>query len=518
MGRISATIERARLLAARGGELGGVLERLASLHGEVTMAIQMGGIRLAGGRKSVTFAEAAGIVASVAEQVRPRCAGRRPVVVTGPNGYDLWLTCLGVSRAGGIVIPVNDKLAEDEIEWIREDSGACRVQVDELARVMGSPEGPGGRPSTRRDIPGPEDVAAILYTSGTTGKPKGAMLSHRALLEQVSRLLLVPPSIARTEAVCALPIAHIMGFEVLLAAAFAGMTVYFLPRFRPIDVLDAIEVRRPSVFVGVPAMYRMLEAAGAADRTLRSIQLWISASDYMPDDLARRFQSYGSTLHLPGIEKGYGEAVFADAYGMVELGGAAAARIFLPKRANRDPLLFPLPPFKMRVVDEDGRECPPGVPGELEVAGGGVLKGYHRNEAADSAMRRPDGFVKTGDVACRARWGLFQIVGRRKEVIKHGGYSVFVAEIDDVLRAHPAVADAAALARPDPVKGEVPIAFVELKPGSRVEPDELRQWAAERLADYKAPVDVYVIDKLPRTSTRKVARKELAALDARRRA
>jgi acyl-CoA synthetase (AMP-forming)/AMP-acid ligase II len=209
-----------------------------------------------------------------------------------------------------------------------------------------------------------------------------------------------------------------------------------------------------------------------------------------------------------------GEAMFAEGYGMVELAGLVAVKVSLPFLPDLfgDTLGIPLPPYKLKVVDDEGGELPPGEVGELVVSGPGVLRGYHRNEAATRAARTEDGWIRTGDLARLSRFGLLQFVGRKKEVIKHGGYSVFPAEIEDTLRGHPSVADAAVIGRPDPVKGEVPVAFLELAPGEAVDPHALQDWAAERLAEYKMPKELRVIDALPRTGTGKVSRPALREL------
>jgi acyl-CoA synthetase (AMP-forming)/AMP-acid ligase II len=170
---------------------------------------------------------------------------------------------------------------------------------------------------------------------------------------------------------------------------------------------------------------------------------------------------------------------------------------------------IPLPPYRFRVVDDDGREVRMGDVGELQLKGPGALRGYHGDEQATSAVLTDDGWVRTGDLARRRPFGVFEFAGRKKDVIKHGGYSVFPAEVEEVLRDHPGVADVAVVGRPDPVKGEVPYAFVEAAPGESLNGDDIRAWASGRLAEYKQPVAVEVIDALPRTGTGKVAKPEL---------
>ena len=180
-----------------------------------------------------------------------------------------------------------------------------------------------------RAVPATERVAALFYTSGTTGSPKGAALTHRALVGELGRLAALPAGLLISELALALPVAHIYGFAALVAASVGGIPVRFRPRFRPTEVLDDIESRRSSAFAGVPTMYRMLEEAGADDRDLRSVRLWISGADVMPPELARRFKRRGAALSLPGLGA-VGEATFAEGYGMVETGGGVAAQGSLP--------------------------------------------------------------------------------------------------------------------------------------------------------------------------------------------
>lgn len=501
--------DRVTLLRGR-ATLGTVLELLALVHGDRHLVEQPGPIGLAGGRRTLTYREAADLVARAATALRSRAVGGERLVVRGASDYGFFLTCLAVCRAGGVVVPVNPLMRDDEIEAVVADAGASVVEVEQLASALEAASGPEPAGAASSD---PDDVAGIFYTSGTTGRPKGARLTHRALLTEPARGLWWPGRLRRDEVVAALPVAHIMGFSILLGAAFLGVPTYFIPHFRPGDVLDAIERRRATVFVGVPAMYRMLLDAGAEERDLTSVRLWVSGADAMPNDVARRFKRMGATLTLPGIERAVGEAAFMEGYGMVELAGGASVKLsppFVPLGLG-DFLGFSLPGFRMRVIDDEGRQVRRGELGELWVKGPGALRGYHGDAAGTREVLTDDGWVRTGDLARRGRLGAVRFAGRRKDVIVHGGYTVYAAEVEQALERHPAVAEAAVVGRPDDVKGEVPVAFVRLEPGASALPAEIRAWAAERLADYKAPVAVEVVDELPRTGTGKVAKAELVA-------
>ncbi len=311
----------------------------------------------------------------------------------------------------------------------------------------------------------------------------------------------------------ALPLAHIYGFSLLVGAACAGIPVHLLTRFHPVRVLDAIEGRRATVFAGVPSMYRMLEEAGADDRDLRSIRLWISGADAMPDDLARRFKRRGASAHLPVVGP-VGEAIFAEGYGMVETAGAVAIRVSPPlaPAALGGSVGVPLPGVRFRVVDDDGAQVPVGAVGELWLTGPGVLAGYHGSPEATAGALTDDGWLRTGDLVRRGPVGVVHFEGRKKDVIKRGGYSVYALEVERDLEEHPAVLEAAVVPQPDERDGQVPVAAVRLQPGTDLDDLDLPAWAADRMARYKVPARFVAVDDLPRTGTAKVQRREVAAL------
>lgn len=493
---------RARLARDKDLTLGTLLERLAAVHGERRLVAELGCDPL-----TLTYTEAATLVSRWSDAVARRTTPGDRVVVALPNSYRLFLACAAVARAGAVPVPVNDRMRPDEVDHVITDSGAD-VVLRTAADLAG---GVGGAGAVRAE---PSDVAALFYTSGTTGKPKGARLTNRALVGQLGSGALWPGRLRRDEAVIALPIAHIMGFSALAGLAVAGIPVCSLPRFSAPAVLDAIEARRATMFIGVPTMYRMLLEAGAEERDLRSIRVFASGADVMPPELARRFQRMGATLTVPGTDRSIGEALFVEGYGMVEVGGAVATRLspsFLPTLLG-DALGMTLPGYKTRVVDDAGRDVRRGQVGELWVQGPGVLDGYHNNPEASAETVTPDGWLRTGDLARRGPLGLLVFAGRQKDVIKNGGYSVFAVEVEASLQDHPDVLEAAVIGLPDERSGEVPVAVVRLRPGASTTADELVAWAAGAMAAYKAPRRIIVVDDLPRTGTTKVHKDELRPL------
>ncbi len=497
------TIDRASLLLRRDHTLGTLMDRLEKVHGDRQLVTE------SDGGLSLTYAQAAKRVRRWAGGIAAQTEPGDVVVIATPNGYEQLLLCFAAARAGAIPAPVNSEMRREEVDHVVADSGA-RLVLRSAAAVDGHRPLGQARPAT------PDDIGALFYTSGTTGSPKGAALTHRALVGQAAGAAMWPARLHRDEAVIALPVAHIMGFAVLIGLAFAGIPAFLLPKFNPVRVLDAIEQRRATMFVGVPAMYRMLDEAHAADRDLTSIRVWASGADAMPPDLAERFKRMGATITVP-LLGALGQAAFAEGYGMVEVGGGVAAKVSPPFVGAGSGILgealgFALPGYDLRVVDDDGKEVASGQVGELQVKGPGVLSAYWGDEAATAAVLTEDGWLRTGDLAKKGPLGLLVFEGRSKHVIKHGGYSVYALEVEQALEQHPAVLEAAVIGLPDEKLGEVPAAVVRLADHADTTPEDLIPWAKERLSDYKVPKRVVAVDELPRTGTNKVQKQSLLEL------
>jgi acyl-CoA synthetase (AMP-forming)/AMP-acid ligase II len=490
-----------RLDLARGRDLtlGTLLERVAEVHPHRLLVSE------AGRDRTLTTTDAAELVDRWAGAVAAQSELGDRVVLDLPNGYDVFLLTLAVARAGRVPAPVNAQMTRAEVHHVVADSGAALVvrDVDELPDV-----GPFG-PAVAAD---PRSIAALFYTSGTTGSPKGAQLTHVGLLGGASGLAALPTELRRDELVMALPLAHIFGFALVVGAACGALPVHLLDHFNPIRVLDALETRRATVFAGVPAMYRMLEEAGADDRDLSSVRLWISGADAMPAEVARRFKRRGASLTLP-LVGAVGEAVFAEGYGMVETSGGVAIRVSPPlvPASFGGSVGVPLPGVRFRVMGDDGDEVSVGEVGELWLTGPGVLTGYHGSPEATAGALTDDGWLRTGDLVRRGPLGIVNFEGRMKDVIKRGGYSVYAVEVEHDLEEHPDVLEAAVVAVPDERDGEVPVAAVRLADGADLAGADLEAWAIERMARYKVPVRFVEVDDFPRTGTDKIQRREVAA-------
>lgn len=491
---------RIELARGRGLTLGVLMERLAAIHGDRPL------VEEADDGLTVNFTEAADLVDQWAGGIAARSEPGDRVVLATPNGYEQFLLTLATARAGRLPAPVNSHMSTPEIKQVVADSSATLV-------VRSAAEVDDVEPFGTAMPANVGDIGALFYTSGTTGKPKGAELTHRGLLGGISMASLLPSRLHRDEVVLGLPVAHIFGFAAVVGAACGGIPVMFLPKFNPVKVLDAIETRRSTIFAGVPAMYRMLIEAGAADRDLTSVRLWISGADAMAPELAVQFKRFGATATLPLIGP-VGEAAFAEGYGMVETGGAVAVRFsppFLPTGLGGS-VGVPLPGNSFKVVDQSGVEVARGEVGELLLTGPGVLKGYHGAPEATAAAFTADGWLHTGDLARRGIGGMINFEGRIKDVIKRGGYSVYALEVEQTLEEHPDVLEAAVVPVPDVRDGELPVAAVRLRVGVELEDLNLGAWASERLSSYKVPVRFVAVAELPRTGTDKVQRREVVAM------
>lgn len=501
---ILRSMRRARFALGGHVNLATFAHEMASIWGDRPMATD------AESNSTITYRDAAATVDEWARRIAPRISVGNPVVVSVPGGIEQFLMCLAVARAGGLPAPVNPQMQPFEIDHVIADSGA-ELNISSVRDLTK------GRRKQAAELPKirveKSDVAALFYTSGTTGHPKGAALSHAALIGQMSTAALFPAEMAAGEVVIALPVAHIMGFIALVGLATAGLDTHVHSRFHATDVLDAIEHRHASAFIGVPAMYRMMWEAGAEQRDLKSIRVWMSGADVMPGDLARRFKAMGAAVELP-VLGALGEASFVEGYGMVEVGGGVAAKISPPYSAigMGDSVGFRLPGYHFKVVDPQDRDVPVGSTGELWVKGPGVLRGYWNDPAATAEVVTDDGWLRTGDLVRRGLFGTVAFAGRTKHIIKSGGFSVYPIEIEGVLETHPDVVEAVVVGLVDPTLGEVPAAAVRMSDTSKVTEDQLLEWIGRRVAHYKAPQKLVFTDDLPRTGTNKVQKLKVAEL------
>ncbi len=529
----------ARLGAALRATTADVTDRLAAARGDA-LAIRT--------PEPWSYRRLHAFVAAAAEALRRAGvqAGERVAICTD-NTLEMPLLVLAALRVGAVAVPLNQQLRAEEIRFVLQDCAATTLiaddgVADEVEAALAQ-RGEGAALRCVRWAPGsaaaaadpaqalevrlgdaawsrparvaPGDSDAIFYTSGTTRFPQGARLSSASLLAAFTPLALLPLW-PRYSVVHALPTAHIMGFAAFLGFLLGAAEIHHLPRFDAHRVLDLLEGEAIDGFLGVPTMYKLLLEAGAESRDLRSVRVFASAADVMPGPLIERFKRLG---RLFGRRGGEVPAAFVEIYGSVELSGAALARVSLPglTPAAGGFVGVPLPGYRARVVDPQGRDLPPGAEGELLVQGPGVFQGYHGRSADTDATLTRDRrgpWLRTGDLAARTPLGFIRFVGREKDVIKVGGYSVFPAEIEARLQEHPHVAQAAVVGLPHPAHGAVPVAFVCLRAQApRLTDEALHAWITERVARYKAPRRVVLLehDQMPYGATGKITRRDLQA-------
>lgn len=512
----------------RGVHLGDLTAVLAQRFGDrpaVTDPAPTPGVHPGGTRTHAELELAVGLLAA-AHRATGRTTGSTALVAVD-NRIDTLLHALALARIGVVPALCNPRLTASEAAAVLAATRADTVvgDADVLARleldrgdVVTTDELAAALVDVVAPVPAPLDgdpdaVALLLTTSGTTGAPKAAELTSRGLIGGFGLLGLLPvghrrgPRAGRDRVLAALPLAHVLGIGVLLGALAAGVELLHLPTFDASAVLDTIEHERPNVFVGVPTMYADLEAAGADAHDLTSVQVFVSAADVLPDARARRFQRRGALLRVAG--RTALPATFVDVYGMVELSGAAATRVFLPLPAAVPPLAVLAPALRARTVDDAGRRTLPGVVGELQLQGPGVLDAYRTAGDAVGA-RGDDGWFATGDRVRLWPGGLLQFVGRDGDRLKIAGFSVFPAEVEQQLAALDGVREVVLVGLPDQRLGERPVALVV--PGQGFDPTAFLAAAGAAVAGYRRPRAVVETGSVPRGTNGKLDRRAATAL------
>jgi long-chain acyl-CoA synthetase len=431
-----------------------------------------------------------------------------------PNVPEFAIIYYGILRAGAVVVPMNPLLKAREVAYYLDDSqaslifagrdcteeaaaGAARAGVacvvvdgqfgDLLASVppaTGAADRAGG------------DTAVILYTSGTTGQPKGAELTHANLSTNVEIFVTDLVQLGPQDVIFGgLPLFHSFGQTCgLNAAVSVGACLTLVARFVPAKVFEVLARDRVTVFEGVPTMYVGLLGADRDEPDLSALRVCVSGGAALPVEVAR------------GFEEAFG-CVILEGYGLSETSPVASFNH--PDRARKPGSIgTPLRGVQMRAVDEWGKDVPAGEVGEIAIRGHNVMKGYWRRPEA-TAEAIPDGWFRTGDLARVDDDGYFFIVDRRKDLIIRGGYNVYPREIEEVLYGHPAVAEAAVIGVPDATLGEEIGAAVVLKPGETLTPQQIREYVKAEVAAYKYPRKVWLLAALPKGPTGKVLKREI---------
>jgi long-chain acyl-CoA synthetase len=444
--------------------------------------------------------------------------GLRPgdrVAVQLTNRMEFLQAYFEVLKAGMIMVPVNPMFKSGELGHILRDCGArLLITLEACLPVVAACDLPDGMKVLTGDSPAfgqllsgepaemaateGQDTAVIIYTSGTTGRPKGAELTHIQLYLNCTLAGELFGVRAEDVSLAILPFFHIYGLSGMVNVAVRyGTTLAVVAKFDPELVLDTMRDERVTIFVGVPAMYYGLLHADIGDRDLSALRIASSGGASMPGAV------------LEAFEKKFG-VVILEGYGMSETGSAATMNTIAHRRElSVGKAIWGV---DAKIVGPDGSELPRGSEyvGELVLKGHNVMKGYFGNPAATAEVIR-DGWLHTGDLAYRDVDGFFFIVDRITDMIIRGGFNVYPREVEELLFTHPAIAEAAVVGRPDERMGEEIVAFVAAKPGATIDPDEVIAFCRDRIAAYKCPREVRVLDSLPKTDTGKLLKRELRA-------
>jgi long-chain acyl-CoA synthetase len=444
--------------------------------------------------------------------------------------------CIGIMKTGAIIVPINPLLKESDVAHIIKESRNMRtvfvhkgnfrtmkkVQKNVSLKNIILLEATLAKEGTITfeefiqgvaplqpdvDIDPSHDLAALLFTGGTTGLPKGVMLTHTNLVSCTLSTLLMAgepeegdDNFGKTINLSVLPLCHSFGFLVMIAAVYGAAMLVIFPSFNASTILEAIEYYRVINFVGVPVMYQMLiNNPDFTKRDLSSLEETTSGSAALPQELAKKWEE------VVGIKVGQG-------FGLTETSPITHLAAKWMPEIRSESIGIPIIDTDAKIVNSDTlKELEPGEIGELLIKGPQVMMGYWKNPE-ETKKTIIDGWLRTGDLAKMDEQGYFYIEGRAKDIIKYKGYKVMPREVEEKLYEHPAILEVGVVSAPDANIGETIKAYVVLKPeykDGKITESEIIEWAKEQLAAYKYPRQVEFINILPRTPVGKIFRRKL---------
>jgi acyl-CoA synthetase (AMP-forming)/AMP-acid ligase II len=488
-----------------------------------TVARNPGAEALIDGDVRLTYAEFDRAVDSVAAGLIAKGfnPGDRAALLLG-NRLEFAFAVLGVIRAGGVVVPLNTREQMPEIQFNIDNSGASVLIFESVLadRIPSNETVPSLRHSFAVGVPvsgtapfadllrpaapvdtvavPEESTAVILYTSGTTGKPKGAMLTQMSMVMSAMHYVFCLGLNGEDRALMAVPATHVTGLvAILLAMVRAGGATIFQTVFKAADFLALASKERATYTLMVPAMYNLCLLQASFDAyDLSAWRVGGYGGSPMPIATVRKLAE-----KLPNL-------LLFNCYGSTETTSPSTITPLGMAEAKIDTVGRPVPCADIRIVDDDGREVPQGDSGEVWIGGGHVAAGYWNNQAATEANFTA-GYWHSGDIGAVTEDGFVKILDRKKDMINRAGYKVYSAEVEDVLAHHPNIGEAAVVGEPDPVLGEKTHAFVLIKTGT-LTADEIKAFCRERLSDYKVPDFVTFVDQpLPRNANGKILKRAL---------
>lgn len=448
----------------------------------------------------------------VAEYLAPRCKSQT-VGVMMPTGAGWPVAALAGWILGKTVVPLNYLLKPDELQYVIDDCGTDTVlTAGPLLDFMGFTPKCGrlvkmeelsfsGMPEMRWPASADdEDLAVLLYTSGTSGRPKGVMLTHGNLSSNIKQTIQYASFTRKDVMLGVLPQFHSFGMTVLtLLPLAAGLKAVYTARFVPGKILRLIREHRPTIFVAIPSMYgALLQAKEATPEDFASLRYVVSGGEPLSDSVAARFyERFGVRIN--------------EGYGLTET--SPVTNMCLPEEYRPHSVGRALPWIDERIVDTaTGKSLPPHTDGEVWIKGPNVMRGYYGLPEETAHALTPDGYLRTGDIGRFDDDGHLYITGRLKDMLIVGGENVFPREIEEVLDKHPSIQASGVIGVKDPVRGELPIAFVELREGATFDKQSVVSHCRANLAGYKVPSEIRVMEKLPRNPTGKIMRRELKKL------
>ena len=447
------------------------------------------------------------LVQHLARRIRETTDAERIGVMLPTSGLFPAALVAGWS-AGRTVVPLNYLLSRDDLDYVAKDAGLDTViTVDPMLEFTGGvPEGTtalrledvklGFPPLGKGHRWRPDELAVVLYTSGTSGRPKGVMLSHGNLQANVEQVRTWATFTRKDVLFGVLPQFHSFGMTVLTLMPLAvGCKVVYSARFVPKRVLEAVRRHRPTAMLGIPGMYNALRMQkGIRPEDFESLRYIVSGGEPLSDDV------------YEGFKERTGREI-SEGYGLTET--APVTNWCLPEENRRGTVGRALPEVEQRIIGEDGSVLPAGTDGEVRIKGPNVMQGYLNLPEETAAVFDQDGYFRTGDMGRIDADGFLSITGRIKEMLIIGGENVFPREIEEVLNRHPSVKDSAVIGAPDPSRGEVALAFVELNDDATFDATALRAHCRESIAQFKVPREIRLVSALPRNATGKIVRRQL---------
>jgi long-chain acyl-CoA synthetase len=473
------------------------------------VALRAGATEWSYGRLRDEAARIAGGLVAAGTEVGDR------ILLVAPSVPEFVAAYLGIHAAGAVAVTPNVMSTVPELEYVVVDAGCSLViawhEADRAAATVAAAHGLpfhrleadlggglDGPPVARPHDRSPDETAVILYTSGTTGAPKGAQITEGNLRACDEAFVDVLELSGEDRFGTALPLFHIFGQAVVLGSALlAGASVSLQARFDPAALIDLVRGDAVTILAGVPTMYSAMVGAApdAGPADFASLRLAASGGASLPGEIIRRFEARFDCAILEG-------------YGLTESTGAATFN-GLHRQRKVGSVGIALPGTEVRIAASDGRELAGGEIGEVLVKGPMVMKGYwNRSEATTQTLS--EGWLYTGDLGRQDADGDIEIVDRLKEMIVRGGYNVYPREVEEVLYRHPDIVEAAVVGVPDEHFGEEVGAAIVPRPGAAVEPEEIRRWAKERLSAYKVPRLFALVEDLPKGATGKVLKRGIS--------